>query len=621
MKKPYFLLALLALCFSACKDYLDTVPTDSLSPINYYQTEDQLNSARSSIYEPLSSGNMYGTILPFQISNDADVGFSNRTTLLGTYNYTYSSGDAVNRNFWTNLWSGVNKCNVVLANVDKNAGISQQFRDKLRGEALFLRGYYMFMLVQYYGSMPIKLEPTSDINNVDIPRATLKENYDQILKDMQAAEVLVPSIAEAGNGGVVTKSAVRGILARVNLTMAGEPLKDKTRYAEASKWAKMVMDSGHDLNPSYPQIFQNLAADKYDIKESIWEVEFQGNRTGLYINTASHGERNGTTIPAANPTGRSDAYMSVTAKYYNSYEPGDDRLWFNVQLFTYPNSATAPIGLKALSSLPINEGAKNLLRPAKWRREYETYFPKATATTPINNTILRYADVVLMYAEAQNEINNGPTPEAIELVNKVRRRGWSKGVKAITITNGGSGYTTAPTVTFSGGGSTGAKGTYVSLAGHASGKATISGGKVTGITLNRDSAAIKFYEDGIYSSAPTITFSGGGGSGAAASATIWVPSDANLKPAQTASKAAFLAMLQDERMRELGFENQRKPDLLRWGIFLQVMANMANDLQVSNPGTVIPQWYGNASAKDVLMAIPSTELSANAAMTQNPGWQ
>lgn len=620
MKKSYFLLALFVLCFGSCTDYLETVPTDSLSPLNYYQTEDQLNSARSSIYETLPSGNMYGTILPFQISNDADVGFSNRTTLLGTYNYTYSSGDAVLRNFWTNLWAGVNKCNVVLANVDKNPGISQQFRDRLRGESLFLRGHYMFMLVQYFGSMPIKLEPTADINNVDIPRATLKENYDQILKDMQAAELLVPSIVEAGNGGVVTKSAVRGLLARVNLTMAGEPLKDKTRYAEASKWAKMVMDSGHDLNPSYPQIFQNLAGDKYDIKESIWEVEFQGNRMGLYINTASHGERNGVTCPALNPTGRSDAFMSITAKYYNSYEPGDDRLWYNVQLFTYPNSATSPIGKKNLSSLPINEGAKNLLRPAKWRREYETYFPKATGTTPINNTILRYADVLLMYAEAQNEINGGPTPEAIDKVNQVRRRGWSKGVKAITITNGGSGYTTAPTVTFSGGGSTNAKGTYVSVAGQASGKAIISGGKVTGITLNRDSAGIKFYEDGIYNSAPTITFSGGGGSGAAASATIWVPSDANLKPAQTASKAAFLAMLQDERMRELGFENQRKPDLLRWGIFLQVMADMGNQLQVSNPGTVIPQWYSNASAKDVLMAIPSTEITANIAMTQNPGW-
>ncbi|RZA01364.1 MAG: hypothetical protein EOP11_17475, partial [Proteobacteria bacterium] len=100
--------------------------------------------------------------------------------------------------------------------------------------------------------------------------------------DMEAAEQLVPDITTVGYSGGVSKSAVRGMLARVNLHMAGEPLNDKTRYAEASKWAKKVMDdalAGHELNPSYAQVFINVAQDKYDIKESIWEVEFTGNRT------------------------------------------------------------------------------------------------------------------------------------------------------------------------------------------------------------------------------------------------------------------------------------------------------------------------------------------------------
>ena len=624
MKKTYYLFALLLLGFSSCKDYLETTPTDFLSPSTYYQNEAQLNAARSSVYETLRSGSTYSSQMLYQLANDGDVGFENHATLIGTYDYSYSSADAVNRSFYTAWWSGINKCNVVIANVDRNQAIAKDFRDRLRGETLFLRGYYYFMLVQYYGSMPIKLVPTSDIVNVDIPRPSLKENYDQILKDMEAAEALVPGIVAAGNGGLVNKSAVRGILARVNLTMAGEPLKDKTRYAQASKWAKMVMDDaqvGHVLNPYYPQVFMNLAADKYDIKESIWEVEFQGNGLDLTNNTGSVGERNGVSCPAVNPTGRSDAYMYITANYYNSYEPGDDRLWFNVCLFTYPNSATAVYAKKNLSSLPANEGAKNSLFPAKYRREYETFRPKNAGRTPINNTILRFADVLLMYAEAENEINNGPTAAAIAAVNKVRQRGWSRGVKAITITNGGTGYTSTPTVTFSGGGSNNAKPTYMSVAGQASGKATISGGKVTGITLNRDSAAIKYFEDGVYTSPPIITISGGGGSGATASATIWTPADGDLKLAQKESKSAFLAMLQDERMRELGFESVRKPDLLRWGIFLVVMGDMANQLSASNPGTFMASRYGNATAKDVLMAIPNTEISANLTFTQNPGWK
>ncbi len=141
----------------------------------------------------------------------------------------------------------------------QESAIAQSF-GCLRGEVLFLRAYYYFILVQYYGGVPLKLVPTEDIVNVDIPRNTIAETYDQILKDMEAAETLVPAIKTLGFGGAISKSAVRGYLAKVNLTMAGAPLNDKTRYAEASKWAKMVMDdadAAHSLNPSYPQVFMN----------------------------------------------------------------------------------------------------------------------------------------------------------------------------------------------------------------------------------------------------------------------------------------------------------------------------------------------------------------------------
>src|SRR5690554_7938050 len=109
---------------------------------------------------------------------------------------------------------------------------------------------------------------------------------------MTTAEPLVAGIAELGFGGQINKSAVRGMLARVNLHAAGEPLRDANGYAEASKWAKMVIDdteAAHALNPNYPEIFMNLAGDRYDIKESIWEVEFWGNRTDQYVETTNHG--------------------------------------------------------------------------------------------------------------------------------------------------------------------------------------------------------------------------------------------------------------------------------------------------------------------------------------------
>lgn len=614
MKIKYFLLVLLFLMsFVSCQKFLDPKPTDFLNPANYYVTETQLNYARTSVYHILGSGSLWGTQANYLFNWEGEEGYMNRATLTtGPWNYFYSSADSYNAGLWSTLFNGINRANVVLDNIDNNKAISQAKRDVIRGEIMFLRGYFYYTLVQYYGGVPLKLTATKSVVDVDIPRNSVKEVYAQIIKDMEAAEALVPGIKTVGNGGIINKSAVRGQLARVNLQMAGEPLKDVTRYAEASKWAKMVMDdaeAGHALNPSYPQVFMDLAGDRYNIKESIWEAEFWGNRTDAYVETGYTGWINGPAIPtAATVTGRADSYMSITSKLYNVYEPGDNRLWWNICFFTY--TSTGVNGAKTVAALPTTEGAKNLMRPAKWRREYETLTPKYQTGTPENKPLIRFSDILLMYAEAENEINNGPTAAAITAVNQVRQRGWSTGIKTITVNNGGTGYTTAPTVNFVGGGGTGG----------AAATATVAGGKVTAITLVRDATGIKFNQDGDYTSAPSITFTGGGGTGATATATINFKTDANLKPAQTASKASFLALIQDERMRELNFEYFRKSDLLRWGIFLKVYQDMGNQLQLDSPGQFFVKYFTNVSERDLLMPIPVAETATNLKMEQNPGW-
>jgi len=601
--KQYILATLFLMSLGSCKKYLETTPSDFLNPDNYYQTEAQLEFARAGVYDHLGAGGLHGTYASYLLAWTADEGYMNRATLTtGPWNYFYSAADQYNAGLWNNLWSGINKANVLIKNVDKNSAISQAKRDAIRGECLFLRGYYYFTLVQYFGGVPLRLEPTTSVVDVDASRASAKDVYVQIIKDMEAAEKLVPGIKTLGFGGAISKSAVRGLLARVNLHMAGDPVKDKTRYAEASKWAKMVIDdaeAGHSLNPSYPQIFMNLAGDKYDIKESIWEVEFFGNLTDQYVETGNIGWINGPAAGVNSKTGRADAYMNITSEFYDKFEPGDNRKWFSIAHYTH--TAT---GDKTMSLLPINDHAKNLLKPAKWRREYETLLPKSPTRTPINMVLLRYSDILLMYAEAENEIK-GPTADAIEQFNKVRRRAWSTGINTIAVTNGGSGYTTDPTVTFSG-------------VGGATATAIISGGRVTAINLDRDPLAVTFFNEGKYTTVPTITISGGAGSGATATATINKATDGNLNPA---SKAAFLEAIQDERMREFNYENTRKADLLRWGIFLKVHQDMGNKLQQQSPGQFFVKYYSNVSSRDLLMPIPINEMSSNLKMTQNPGWE
>lgn len=615
MKKIYYLLTLiLIMSASSCKKYLETKPTDFLNPGNYYDTEAQLQAARASVYDNLGASGLWGSWANYLFAWSGDEAYMNRSTLTtGPWNYFYSSSDSYNRGFWANLYEGVNRANVLLANVDKNPEISQKLRDQIRGETLFLRAYYYFLLVQYYGDVPLKTTPTESVIEVDIARSPIKEVYDQILEDLKTAEPLVPGITELGFGGAVSKSAVRGLLARVCLTMAGEPLKDASRYQEARDWAKKVMDdaeAGHDLNPSYSQIFVNYAQDKYDIKESIFEVEFWGNRTDSYTETGNNAYINGPASDASNAgtTGRADSYMSITAKFYNVFEPGDLRKWYSVAHFTYPANSTYS-GQKNLANPPATELAKYGMRPAKWRREYETLLPKFATATPQNVPIIRFSDILLMFAEAENEVNNGPSTAAIDALNRVRRRAWSSGVNSITVTNGGSGYTSEPTVTFSGGNGLEAKAS-----------AKVEGGRVMAITLERDSTGVMFYAEGKYSSAPTITISGGGGSGASATATINKVTDGDVTAGQASSKASFLALIQDERMRELNFEYLRKSDLLRWGLFLKVNQDMGNTIEHDAPGTFYAKYYSNVTERDLRMPIPSDEVNVNQNMVQNPGW-
>ncbi|WP_236973663.1 RagB/SusD family nutrient uptake outer membrane protein [Membranihabitans maritimus] len=615
MKTKYLVISsIIVLSFFSCKDFLETKPTDFLSPANYYETAEHLDFARASVYDILTSSPVYGVYGQYLLAWEADIGYMNRSTLTtGPWNYNFSSADPYSSNFWTYLYRGINRANVVLANLDKNLEISQEFRDRVRGEVLFLRGYFYFLLVQTYGGVPLLIEPTASVDDVNVPRNTIREIYDQILSDMETSEPLVEGITELGFGGAVNKSAVRGILARVNLAMAGYPLQDESRYEEARNWAKMVIDdqvAQHEINSSFPDIFIKLASDQYDIKESIWEGELYGNGLDEYNETGYIGWINGPIGYAGSGTGRMVYYMNITAKFYNSFEEGDARKWWSVALFRYANTDVNGEKWFDFDRLPTTEAAKYNLKPAKWRREYEAVLPKSETRTPMNMPILRFTDVLLMYAEAENAIN-GPSQEIIDIVNSIRQRGWSDGVKEIELTNGGSGYTEAPEVVFSEETGNGASATAI---------IDTTTGQVVDIVMDRDLDAITYYEEGHYTAPPVISLEGGGGSGASAIATIHYKEDANLNTGEITTKENFLKVIQEERMREFSFESLRKFDLLRWGKFLEVHQEMADDIAQDAPGAWYIINYSNVSEKSLLWPIPSNEMTVNQAMEQNPGW-
>src|SRR5690606_22531473 len=251
----YLLLALFIFSVSSCKKILNKEPLDFLEPEAYYDTAENLESHLAGVYDALGASGLYGNRMLYRLGLDADEGYYARESPEdGPQVYNFTAGHSDINAFWKGAFTGVARANALLANIDLNPEIDSGVRDRIRGEALFLRAYYYFMLVQTFGGVPLILEPVATVESVDIPRASAKEVYEQIIADMEIAEGLVKNIRELGFGGRVSKSAVRGVLARVCLHMAGKPVNDASKYADARKWAKKVIDDGesnHSLIPEF----------------------------------------------------------------------------------------------------------------------------------------------------------------------------------------------------------------------------------------------------------------------------------------------------------------------------------------------------------------------------------
>lgn len=608
MKKLIFI-ALLTASLTSCMK-LDLEPKDQVTTSTYYNTEEQLRTALNGTYSTLANQFVYGTTGLWGYYDISDEMFYWRTAQTDDLMmYNYSPSNLWITRLWKALYEGVDRANQILDNIN-NVPLSTEAKRDIEGQTLFLRGYFYFLLVSNWGDVPLRLQPTYSVVDVNIPRTPSTQVYEQILADMKKAEGMVPQISDIGHSGRITKTAVRGILARVCLYMAGYPLKDESKYAESLLWAQKVIapDDGapeHSLNPKYSQIFINHMRDVYDIKENIWEVEFFGNGIGnAYQNYGGLGYLNG--IQNTNISyGYSSAQFAPTLKMYHLYDKNDVRRDWNISPFKYQTVGTGdPTDTIKVAHTTLNILDRNV---AKWRREYELNTPKHRSNTSANFPILRYADVLLMAAEAINEIE-GPN-NAFQYINQVRRRAWGNGIKTITLDNQGTGYTSAPIVTISGGGGTGAKAT-----------ATISGGKVTAINITAAGTS--------YVSSPTVTIAGGGGSGATAMAIASVLADADLDPNLVdndplySPKDKFRIEIQNERSRELCFEAIRRNDLIRWGIFIDNMKEVAKDITDNgvNAYKFAARAGNNVHTRHHLFPIPLNDMSLNASLTQNPGW-
>ena len=668
MKRSIYILLIIVL-FANCNKFLNTQPTSFLTPQQYY-TGSNLTNALAGVYNPLFESTVYGGAFINSLGVCSDEGFyggSGRVLTSGpaVYNITYT--DATVNGLWSTLYTGIERANELISNINMND--SSKATQAAYGEALFLRGYYHFLLVSNFGAIPLKLKPTISPDSLSVPRTPIKQVYAQIIKDMTLAEGKVYTSAQLGNSSHVSQTTVDGVLARVCLFMAGYPLQDQTQYANALQWATKVQSSGmHSLLSNFNQVFINEASGVYNTQECMWEADFSGNnltaqQTGgrngnlnsiPFTSAATYSNVTGSTDYIYSDSGYSYAFVWATQNLYNLYNISDARRDWAIQCFNYTvNTTTTP---PVIYRTPITGAFAYNRSCAKWRRNYETIFPKNKNYTPEKFPLLRYADVLLMLAEAELNVN-GSTPVALGAINAVRERGYgiygaTSPVKALTLTTPGSGYTSAPIV---GATNLGSGVAYTT---------TYSGGKITGITLTSGGSG--------FGSAPTIyignawspktsyaantqvvnngllytvttagistatppTQNSGASSAAVTGAVFTYAGVAGTATGTLLTKtdvdltSVTMQNIQDERARELCFEALRVPDLIRWGIFIPTMQNVANTVAASptfstNAKTQVSLGYNNAVANGnriLLLPIPSSEISVNRQAIQNPGW-
>lgn len=417
--------------FTGCESFFESDPSDFVAPETFYSNEKECTMALAGVYYTLVYDAVYGNNYSCMISNIDDLSYYARAGAQTSSHVYGNDHNTSNTNIWDTweaLYKGVNNANVLLENID-GADADEAVKARIKGEAKFLRAYFHFLLVQGWYEVPLRKESLTDVNDGSKEAVPHAEALDWIISEMEACVDLVDDSEYDRSPAHVKKNTVMGILSRVYLWRAGFPVNGgKADYEKAAAWAKKVYESGkHRLNPDVYAIWKNMASDRYDTEynESMWEAEFVGSRD----------DGNYTLGRIGNVIGNLQALHSTAgAGYSYGFYAGSLVLW---DLFDAADKR------RDLSMAPYqinNKDAKvdwkkNQLverRCGKFRREWEATFPKNKNWTPENYPILRYADVLLMLAEAENEANGAPTALAYACINEVRERAGVKKLSGLS---------------------------------------------------------------------------------------------------------------------------------------------------------------------------------------------
>ena len=397
---------------AGCSDFLDEQDPSNLTPESFYTTAKHADAAIAAVY---ADARFYGNGAGIFSSNwqllEAPTGTTTTETaqnsdLNNLYSLSYDGNTGHVINWWAGVYRVIANANLVIANVPKIT-MDEAHKTRVLGEARFLRAWAYFYAVRLWGDVPLILEPQTATSPNFFPTREAQETvYNQIVEDLQVAESA--GLPWTDPTGRVSQAAAKSLLAKVYLTMAGYPLqKGAEYYTLAANKAKEVIDNAGTINlfPTYRDVHDPT---KKNTVEHIFSLQYNAD---VAENPMGNMYPNFKPVTYRGPSGTGSTIPTVD--FYNSYEPGDLRAvdqegWFYTTYYT--NGDGAPFALGA----PYIFKHFNVIANG-------TAGTKGTAKDNLNVPMIRFAEVLLIYAEAQNEVS-GPTQEAWDALKRIRDR-------------------------------------------------------------------------------------------------------------------------------------------------------------------------------------------------------
>ena len=392
--KLLYITTILAVVLFSCDDFLNLQPDYQINDQSFYKTVNDFEAAIVGPYANLQDIHNASFLYLAELNTD------NLIVTLQSPGISELECDEVrltpNNSYvgsiWNSSYNAISRCNNLLSRVE-SAPIPEQAKNQYKGEAHFLRAYCYFNLVRLFGPVQLvekEFRSPNEVASTDLTRKPVSEIYTLIIKDLEKADELLQNVTTLGKGRA-SSGAAKTLLGKVYLT--------QKEYAKAATTLKSVIDlNRYSLATSYASLF---ARNNEDLSESIFEVKYmtgsvgEGNSFAQQMVPALYG---GMALFSGNQLG--GGRLSPTSNLANAYEIGDSRKYASIS-----------------DSIPLTNGT---IYTMLYGKKFVDFTASNVADMNNNFTALRYADVLLMYAEVLNETSK--TSEAHAYLNLVRKR-------------------------------------------------------------------------------------------------------------------------------------------------------------------------------------------------------